>query len=545
MKTNLSIAVKYSRDVISGRVPACLYVKQAAERFLSDIDKGNKLYYYDSSEVDRVVKFINSLNLTEQKTPKKFILEPWQTFIVCNVYGVKQRANDKRKYRNAYIELARKNGKSQLVTALSMYHLLMDTDAQVIVSANSRDQAKNVDFKKIKQFSKQLDPKEKYLVPYYNSIKFGTNELIVTASDPSKLDGLNASFCLIDELHEAPDNLMYNVLKSSQGSREEPLLMTITTAGFDTESFCFQLRTYCTDILSGMKDDPSQFAVIYTLDKDDDFADERVWLKANPNLNVSVFVDFLRSEVNKAQNNSAEKAGVVVKLFNRWLKANTLDIWIDDTYVTKSMEDISITDEMFKDQDCVVGIDLAAVSDIAAVSYLFNVGGILYFFNEYYIPEDSVNSNVNIHSFREAGAAGEINITQGNVCDFDFILRDILKVQELDINIKGLYYDKFNSTQFIINATDAGLKCVPFSQMPGSLNKPLKDFERRIKSEGIVIQRNSITRWMISNVVLVVNKMGNYSIDKSSKNKKIDGVAAMIDALGGLLESPIYSFDIS
>jgi len=542
--TNLDISLKYSRDVSTGKVPACLFVKQAAQRFLADVDKDNDLYYYDESEVHRVVKFINSLNLTEQKTPKKFILEPWQTFITCNIYGIKQKANDKRKYRNAYIELARKNGKSQLVTALSMYHLLMDIDAQVIVSANSRDQAKNVDFKKIKQFSQQLDPRKKYLVPYYNSIKFGTNELIVTASDPSKLDGLNASFCLIDELHEAPDNLMYNVLKSSQGSREEPLLMTITTAGFDTESFCFQLRTYCTDILSGMKDDPSQFAVIYTLDKDDDFSDEKVWLKANPNLHVSVFVDFLRSEVNKAQNNSAEKAGVVVKLFNRWLKANTLDIWIDDSYVTKSLEDIKITDEMFKDQDCIVGIDLAAVSDIAAVSYLFNIGGILYFFNAYYIPEDSVNSNVNLHSFREAGSIGEINITEGNVCDFDYILRDILKAQDLGINIKGLYYDKFNSTQFIINATDAGLKCVPFSQMPGSLNKPLKEFERRIKSEGIVIQRNSITRWMISNVVLVVNKMGNYSIDKSSKNKKIDGVAAMIDALGGMLESPIFSFDI-
>jgi phage terminase large subunit-like protein len=545
MKDPREIADQYVQAVTDGSIKACVYVKQAADRFRADVTD-HPDYYYDPLEVNRVIKFIGSLNLTEQARPKKFRLESWQTFIVCNLYGIKQRADHKRKYRNAYIELARKNGKSQLATALSIYHLLMDNDAQVIVSANSKDQAKNVDFKKVKQFSRQLDPKEKHLIPYYTSIKFGDSELIVTASDASKLDGLNASFCLIDELHEAPDNKMYNVLKSSQGSREEPLFVTITTAGFNTESFCYQLRTYCTDILSGMKTDNKQFAIIYTLDADDDFTDEDIWIKANPNLNVSVLADFLRTEVQKAVNNSAERAGVIVKNFNRWLKANTMDIWIDDQIVTDSMQDIKMTDEMFSEMECIVGIDLAAVSDIAAVSYLFNIGGLLYYFNSYYIPEDSVNTSINIQSWREAGANGEINITQGNVCDFDIILADLINVRDnMGINIKGLYYDKFNSTQFIINATENGFKCVPFSQMPGSLNRPLKEFERRIKSGGVVIQRNTITRWMLSNVVLVVNKMGNYSIDKSSRSKKIDGVAAMIDAFGGLLDNPIYNFDVA
>jgi len=541
--TNLEISTKYAKDALSGKVPACTYVKQAAERFLSDLS--GKTYYYDAGQVDAVIRFLNALNLTEQKKPKKFILESWQTFIISNIYGIYSAATSERKYTSAYIELARKNGKSQLATGLSMYHLLTDPDAQVILSANSKNQVKDVDFKKVKQFANQLDPKAKHLVPYYSSIKFGIgNELIVTASDSSKLDGLNVSFCLIDELHEAPNGLMYGVMKSSMGSRDEPLLIVITTAGFDTESFCYQQRTYCADILSGNKIDETMFAIIYTIDADDDFTNESTWLKANPNLNISVKATYLRGEVNKASQNVSEKASVMVKHFNRWLKANTLDVWIDESYINSSMQDVKITDEMFKDQDCIVGVDLASVSDITAVSYLFRVGGLLYFFNQYYVPEESVNSNVNILSFKEAGANGEINITPGNVCDYDVILRDIVKVSDL-INIKSVHYDKFNSTQFIIAATEAGFKCVPFSQMPGSLNKPLKEFERLIKSEGIVIQRNSITKWMLGNVILVVNKMGNYSIDKSSKSKKIDGVAAMIDAMGGLLDNPIYNFDVN
>ncbi len=541
--SNLETATQYARDCISGAIPACIYVKQAGERFLSDIVSDK--YTYKSTEVDRVVKFISNLDLTEQKTPKKFIPEAWQIFIIANIYGIIRRDNSLRKYRQAYIELARKNGKSQLVTALSMYHLLVDVDAQIIISANSRDQVKNVDFKKVLQFSEQLDRKHKHLVPYYNSIKFKTNELIVTASDPTKLDGLNASFCLIDELHEAPDNRMYNVLKSSQGGRLEPLLMTITTAGFNTESFCYQLRTFCTEILSGEKTDESQFALIYTIDEEDDFADPDTWVKANPNLHISVYANFLESEVNKAVNNVSEKTSVLVKHFNRWLRNNTLDVWINEQLIDSAMStEIKMSDPMFIDQECIVGIDLASVSDVTSVSYLFHIDGISYFFNSLYLPEDSVNSNQNIQFFKEAGSRGEINITDGNVCDYDLILKDLLKVNEYS-PIKKIYYDKFNSTQFIINATEACLQCQPFSQMPGSLNKPLKEFERLLKSDRIAIERNSVVKWMIGNVILDVNKMGNYSIDKRSKSKKIDAVASMMDAFGGMLESPIYSYEIS
>lgn len=546
MPSNLSIATKYANDVITGRVPACIYTRLAAQRFLSDIDKGNELYYYEPVEVDIVIDFICKLDLTEQETrpAPKFIPEPWQIFIVANIYGILSKKTDRRKYAYGYIELARKNGKSQLVVALSIYHMLTDSDAQVIVSANSKNQAKNVDFKKAKQFAEQIDRKKKYLIPYYDSIKFGNNELIITASDPSKLDGLNASFCLIDELHEAPDNLMYNVMKSSQGARSEPLFISITTAGFDTESFCYTLRTYCIDVLNEKIRDDSQFVLIYTLDDDDEYTDPDTWIKANPNLGVSVHLNFLEKEVNKAVNSPSERSGVLVKNMNRWLKANSLKDWIPDQVVKQRMKDIKITDEIFKDRECIIGIDLASTSDITAVCYLFHIDGVNYFLMSYFIPEDSINTKANLISFREAAARGEITITPGNVTDYDYILNEINDIHPTH-PVRAIHYDKYNSTQFIINATEAGYNCKPFSQMPGSLNRPLKEFERlMLQGENIIIEKNAITSWMISNVVLIVNKMGNYSIDKSSQSKKIDGVAAMINAFGGLLESPIYSFEV-
>ena len=235
----------------------------------------------------------------------------------------------------------------------------------------------------------------------------------------AKLDGLNTSFALIDELHEAPNNLMYNVIKSSMGSREQPLFVVITTAGFDVSSFCYQLRSYCCDILQDIAEDESQFAIIFTLDEDDDYTNKDCWIKANPNLNISVYPDFIESEVNKAVNFEAERNGVLVKNFNKWLKASTEDDWLEEKYVVDAMQDVTMSDDCFNGLDCWCGVDLSSVSDVAAVSYMIQLDSKLYFFNDYYIPEDSVNTNINKDMFRNAGANGHINVTSGNVCDYD------------------------------------------------------------------------------------------------------------------------------
>jgi phage terminase large subunit-like protein len=532
---NWQTAMNYANDILSEKIPACNYVKLACQRFIDDLN--NPLYYYNSNEVDTVITFINALDLTEQSTPKKFILEPWQTFIIANLYGIYNAETNLKKYRSAFIEVPRKQGKSQLITALSLFHLLLDTDAQVVISANSREQAKNVDFKKVKQFALQLDNQQKHIKQYFNKVTFGTNELIVTSSDASRLDGLNASFVLIDEFHEAKDNKVYNVLKSSQGSRSEPLFVIITTAGFNTDSFCYSLRNYCISILDGTKEDSTQFSLIYTLDENDNFDDPDVWIKANPNLNVSIYPQFLQSEVNKAKNNNSEKSGVLTKNFNVWMQSNQLENWIEESYIIDSFSKISINNPKFKDIPIYCGVDLASVSDIAAVSYMLQLDDKLYFWNNYYINEETFNKSPNSELYKQAHLANELIITSGNVTDFDFILDDILKINQNN-PIQTLSYDKWNSVQFAIDATQAGLYLQPFSQMAGSLNRPIKELERLTKSGKVIFHKNSLTKWMFNNIKIKINAIGNYSIDKSNRNKKIDGIAAMLNALGVYLESP-------
>ena len=535
---NLNIAIQYSEDVLAGVIPACNYLKQACTRFINDL----KHYEYDADEVDSIISFVNQLDLTEQVSEKKFILEPWQTFFVCNVYGL-IKSDNTPKYRSTYTELSRKNGKSQLMVALAIYQLIFKKDSQIILSANSREQAKNILFKKAKQFSTQLDQDQKHLKQYYNKIIFGISELLVTASEANKLDGLNPNFICLDEFHEAQDNKLFNVLKSSQGSREDGQMHVITTAGFDVNSFCYSIRSYGVEILSGEKVDESMFVLIFTLDSGDDYQDKRNWIKSNPNLGVSIFNNFLESEVTKAVNNSAERAGVLVKNFNVWLKSNVLEEWLGEDVINAALHNISMQDPMFKDVECYCGVDLASVSDITAITFMFQLDEKLYFFNEYFICEDSKNSNVNKEIYKEAEKRGELNITSGNVTDYDVILQRILEVNQSN-PIISLSYDRWNSTQFIINATEAGLFCEAFSQTAGSLNMPLKEFERLIKSDHIVMQKNSITKWMLNNAIIKVNHMGNYSLDKSSKQHKIDGVASAMNAIGTYLKNPVSKFNV-
>lgn len=530
-KDNLEIATQYALDIINSTIPACLYVQLACKRFISDLN--NSEYYYNKDEVDKVISFINSLDLTEQVTKTPFLLAPWQTFIICSIYGITYKSTGYRVYKYAYIELPRKNGKSQLISALAMYHLIFENDSQVVISANSREQAKNVDFKKVKQYCQQLDIKQKYLKQYYSQVKFNNNELLVTASDSSRLDGYSCSVAIVDELHAAKNGDMYNVLKSSQGSRQQPLLLVITTAGENTDSFCYKLRESNIAVLTGQQVDRSQFTLIYTLDESDDFTQEKNWYKANPNLDVSIYKHFLESEVNKAVTNPIEKQGVLVKNFNVWTKNNSNEVWLEEDVIMASLQSINIDD--FIGEDCVVGIDLASISDITAVSYCFIQNNSPHFFNYYYLPEDSLNTLTNKKMYRQWSEQGYITLVPGNVTDYNIILTDLLKQNEKTA-IANLLYDKYNATQFAISCTEAGLNLEEFAQGKGNFNRATKEFTRLILSNNIIIEDNPVTHWMLNNAVLAYDYNENCKPIKVNKSKKIDGVIAMLQAFGGTLE---------
>lgn len=530
---------QYIQDVLNDKVIACKSIKLACNRFLSFLEK--EQYYFDTKAVQRVINFISIIkHYLGKHCGKPFILERWQTLIIASIYGFKYKKDDTRVCRNAFILMARKNGKSALCAALSLYHLIADNEAasEIFFAANSREQAKIL-LSITSNFAKSLDSKGKTISVYRDLIKFKNNFIKVVSSDTSKLDGYNLSFAIIDEEHEAKDSKMIDIISSSMGMRLQPLLIEISTAGFNQFGICKQKYNTCKEILNGLKEDDSLQAFIFELDIDDNWDDETTWIKANPNLDITVTADFIKSEITKAKNTSSLEVSVRTKNLNQWL--STSNVWIPDIHIINSTQKLNIED--FSNLCCYVGIDLSAVSDLTAVSYLFDTDGKYYFFNRYFLPASALSDNSNAELYKRWNRQGLLNVTEGNVTDYDYILNDILKTNNITY-IDSIYYDTWNATQFAISATEAGLNMQPYSQAIGNFNKPTKEFERLILSDKIVIDNNEITRYCFKNVTLKTDHNDNCKPVKTQRQNKIDGVIAMLQALGGLLQQPQYSNQI-
>ena len=531
---------RYAKEVTEGKIVCGENIRLACSRFQKDLQRTDLEFREDV--VDRAIDFISTLkHFAGKSSGKNFILEDWQQFIIANIIGFYWLSGERR-FTSSYIEVSRKNGKTALAAALCLYYLIADGEdgAEVDLAANSKEQAK-IAFSFCSTFAKQLDPKGKYLRAYRDSILFDVNnsKLKVFAADDSKLDGFNASFGLVDEYHSAKNSRVRDVIKSSMGMRQNPHLCTITTAGFDKTLPCYKLRTTAIDILNGLKEDDSMFIAIYCLNEEDEWTEEKNWVKCTPNLDVTVTQKYIREQVQSAINNPSEEVGVKTKTLNLW--CDTAEVWLPESYLIKSSGRISL--EELKELPCYVGVDLAATSDLTAVSYLVIKEGIYYFWNHYYLPESALKEKPDRELYKYWKQQGLLTVTEGNVTDYDFITNDIMKNGEI-VCIQKVGYDKYNATQWAISATDLGLPLEEYSQSLGNFNKPTRELERLLLSGKCKIQNNEITRWCFKNVTLKSDHNGNVKPNKSVKAKKIDGVIAMIQALGMYLTTPHFSNEI-
>lgn len=461
---------------------------------------------------------------------------------MANILGFYWKGTNTRRFTSSYIEVSRKNGKTALAAALCLYFLIADGEdgAEVDLAANSREQA-TIAFDFCYNYAKQLDPSGKLLTSRLKGISFNINssKLKVFAADASKLDGFNASFGLIDEYHAAPNSKVRDVIKSSMTMRENPHLCTITTAGFDKTLPCYQLRTTCVEILNGVKQDDSMFIAIYSLDENDDWTDEETWIKCTPNLDVTVTKKAIAEQVRSAINNPSETVGVQTKTLNMW--CDSVEVWIPENYILKATQNIDL--KSFKDEITYIGVDLSATSDLTAVSYLIQKDDKYYFYVDYYLPESCLYDNPNSELYKKWKNTKQLHITSGNVTDYDYITNDMLRRNEY-LRIIKVGYDKWNATQWAINAQDQGLPLEEYSQSIGNFNRPTKELERIILSGKAVIDNNEITRWCFRNVEIKQDWNDNSKPVKSSRMKKIDGVIAMIQSLGIYLTNPTVANDM-
>ena len=532
---------RYAEDVSKGKVIVGENIKLAIQRFQKDLLRDDLEFREDV--VDSAIDFISTLkHFTGKSSGKNFILEDWQAFIVANIVGWYWKGTDNRRFSSSYIEISRKQGKTALAAALCIYFLIADGEdgAEVDLAANSKDQAK-IAFSFCSTFTKQLDPKAKYLKAYRDSILLDMNnsKLRVFAADDSKLDGFNASFGLIDEYHSAKNSKVRDVIKSSMGMRTNPHLCTITTAGFDKTLPCYKLRSTAIDILNGLKEDDSMFIAIYCLDDEDDWTQESNWVKCAPNLDITVTRKYIREQVQSAINNPSEEVGVKTKTLNLW--CDTAQVWLPENYIVKASKDIDW--EQFRDMPCYVGVDLAATSDLTAVSYMVVKDDRYYFRTDYYLPESALKEKPDRELYKYWKQQGLLKITEGNVTDYDYITNDMIHYSNI-VSIQKVGYDKYNSTQWAISATDLGLPLEEYPQTLGNFNKPTREMERLLLSGKAVVDNNEITRWCFKNVTLKSDYNGNVKPNKSIKAKKIDGAISMIQALGMYLDTPHFTNEI-
>lgn len=531
---------QYVDDILSGKIPSGKLMQLACQRFLDFLDRDD--VYLDEACVDKCVLYISQMkHFLGKSAGKPFILEPWQQFIIANMLGLKWKKNNFRVCNETYVQISRKAGKDAFLGAICDYLLVADGEQspEIVLAANSTDQAK-IAFNYIYQFGKSLDPKGQILKYYRNYVTLPANNGVVKviSSDPSRADGLNISCFLLDEYHESRDRRMYDVLKSSQGMREQPLAIILTTAGFNLDGPCHDMYTFSIEVLNKIKTMDNFFPFIFQLDEDDDWTDPKNFIKCQPNLGITVTEEFMLQEVNKAKVDSTALTGVLTKTFNKWVQSKIT--WIPQETIASIMKPIDLND--FAGMNCIIGCDLSTVSDFSSITVFIPPStDDKYYFKTYtFLPEETLKTHPNKLLYEKFIQEGSMIITNGNVCDYDFIMHKIFEINQI-CPVAAIYLDKWNASQFQITTTNAGYNVQEFSQAVGNYNACTKEFERLTKEGHVVLDKSANVLWQFGNVFLKGDINGNVKPSKESSNKKIDSVISITTALGGWLKLPVFN----
>lgn len=542
MNEDLQEYKQYALDCISGKQVCSRYLKLAAKRYLSFFDKPE--YEFRKDKIDKMINFIENITLFEGKFyGQKMKLLPFQKFIIYGGYGFYYRGTEERVCKHILVEIGRKQAKSTLTAAISLWHLIGEKErsAEIDICANSKDQARIL-FRMTCELSKMMDKTGKHIQRTINRVRYPKlNSFIqVLAADSTKLDGFGASLFVEDEFHAAKDTRLYDVLASSQGSRFNPMSIVITSAGYEKSyPYYSELRKSSIDMLEGLIENDSLFVLIYCLDPEDDYRNEEVWEKSLPGLDVMVPRSYIRDRIQNIKTQPSTEVDVKIKQFGIW--CDSQEVWISDSEITKYQEIVDI--DNFRDIKGLYacgGIDLSSVSDFTVFSICFWHENKLYFKTWFFLPETSLIESPNSELYKLWKSMGYIEITSGNVTDYDYILKKILEINKV-IKLFKIGYDQWNSTQFTINATQNRLPMYPYSQSLGNFNKPTKEFERLLKSGKVVIDKNPLTNYCFQNSTLKIDWNGNAKpVKGGSKSQKIDATISMLECLGIMLENKAF-----
>jgi phage terminase large subunit-like protein len=533
-------AVIYQDAVIKGKIPAGKYVRLACDRNKKDLERQKKRnfpYKFVQKDAEHAIEFFSYLRHSKGEwAGTQFTLSPYQKFIVWVVFGWRQKADPTiRRFRVAYNELPRKNGKTTFAAGVGNYLFIADGEpgAEVYVAATKRDQAKIAHGEATRMV--QSSPYLRKLVGVFKNnlhIAETASKFEPLGADEDTMDGLNVHGAIIDELHAHKTRGIWDVLETATGARRQPLTFAITTAGFDRHSICWEQHLYAQKILEGIIEDETYFAFIAGIDEGDDWADEKVWAKANPNIGISVKIDDLRRKAEKAKEIPAAQNAFRRLHLNEWTEQS--ERWIDMTLWDACAEPFDLA--TLEGRECFGGLDLATTTDIAAWAKLFpptDEDELWRLLVSFFVPADNVEqrSRKDKVPYDQWIKAGLIHATEGNVIDYDFI-REAIHEDADRYRITEIAYDRWNANQIVTQLQGDGLTMVPFGLGFASMAAPTREFELLLKGRKIAHGGNPVLRWMASNTATKQDPAGNRKPDKAKSSEKIDGIVASILALG-------------
>ena len=532
----LEKAAQYSRDVLNGKIKTGKLSRLAVERHDRDLKEAHhRGIFFCEDSARRALTFFRFLKHSKGKWAGTEVeLEGWQAFIIACVFGWKHHDTDKRRFRTVYEEVARKNGKTTKLAGIGLYGLTKDEEGgpEIYAAATKREQSKIL-FDEAKRMVKQSAPLRRRLDAKIHSIvnprNFGKFDPL--SADGSTMDGLNPHIALVDELHAHKTPEILDALKSAFGSRSQPILWAITTAGFNKNGICYEIRDYAIKVLTGVIDDDAFFGIIFTLDDGDDWEDERNWIKSNPNLGISVDLDYLRQQARQAKVMPTAKTNFLTKHLNIWVTAATawcnVDAW-------KACGHIYRLDEIIDPLAVYLGLDLSSVSDITSIGGIAVMpNGEWKVFGKHYLPEQAVHNNIRKTSvpFMRWHEDGWLTLTPGNVVDYEWIKQDLLDFIER-WPVKEIAFDRWNSSQLVNNMLELNAPMVAFGMGYASMSAPMKELERRYLSNEIDHPNDPVLTWAMSNVVADQDPAGNIKPAKNKCQEKIDPATALIMAVG-------------
>ncbi|RJX20808.1 MAG: terminase large subunit [Ammonifex sp.] len=547
-------AQQYIDDVLAGRLVVCKWARLAVERHVRDLETGaERGLIFDVDRAKTAIAFFGLLKHSKAQWAGQTIkLEPWQQFILWVIFGWYRDQSERwvetlpdgrvqdgrgtRRFRTAYEEVARKNGKSTKAAGIGLFLMVADGEpgAEVYTAATKRDQARITHGEATRMVKASPALRREIQVFKDNlSILNSASKYEPLGADADTMDGLNVHAAIIDELHAHKTRAVWDVIETATGSRRQPLIFAITTAGFDRQSLCFEEHEYTEKVLSGLIEDDSFFGIIFTLDEDDDWEDESVWVKANPNLGVSKKWDDMRRLAKQAREIPSKLFAFQRLHLNIWTQSETK--WVPFEHWKQCGKAVDAAG--LRGRTCYGGLDLASNIDIAAEVLVFPPQADEDDYQvlcRFFIPEENMIERWKTDRVPYPAwvRQGYITATPGNVIDYDFILAQIDEDMQA-YDLQEIAFDRWGATKIAQSLMELGGDefMIQFGQGFASMSPPMRELERLIMNHKLAHGNNPVLSWMADNLVAKTDPAGNIKPDKEKSREKIDGMVALIMAL--------------